>query len=221
MDGVSTRHSTSSRRNGAGPVSRALAGGATAGATATLGFLVLHAITISDIWFSAPMMLVAGAACGACLSWSHASVFSPGSVSTWIAWNTAQTGLLLCLGLVSLAVFSPQWSMTELMVDNPPLSELFGQALPLMGAFTAIGAVALWAVFSRRISTLPSVFAAVALLVLLLGHNAAIIGLVDIPARGYYLVAEMLGLIVILGISFTVIGLLLSQLSLRSRQRSD
>lgn len=188
-----------------------------AGAVATLGFLILHAIVITAIWFSAPMMLVAGAACGACLGWSHASVFSSGTASTWIIWNTVQTGLLLFLGLASLAIFSPQWSMAELMVDDPPVGALFGQALPLMGMFTVIGAIALWAAFSRRVSTLPSVLATVAVLVLLLGHNAAIIGLVDIPAGGYYLVAEMLGLIIVLGVSFTVIGLLLPGSSLRSR----
>ena len=111
--------------------------------------------------------------------------------------------------------------MAELMVDNPPLGELFGQALPLMGTFTAIGAIALWVAFSRRISALPSVLATVALLVLLLGHNAAIIGLVDIPAGGYRLVAEMLGLVVILGVSFTLIGLLLQRSLFRSRKRPE
>jgi hypothetical protein len=107
------------------------------------------------------------------------------------------------------------------MVAEPPLGELFGQALPLMAAFTVIGSIALWAAFSREASTLPSVVATVALLVLLLGHNAAIIGLVDIPAGGYDLVAEMLGLIVILGISFTSIGLLLPRSQLRSAQRPE
>ncbi|MEA3509895.1 MAG: hypothetical protein U9R51_00530 [Actinomycetota bacterium] len=95
----------------------------------------------------------------------------------------AQTGLLLFLGLASLAIFSPQWSMAELMVDDPPVGALFGQALPLMGMFTVIGAIALWAAFSRRVSTLPSVLTTVAVLALLLGHNATITGLVDIPAR--------------------------------------
>ena len=90
-----------------------------------------------------------------------------------------------------------------------------------MAAFTVIGGIALWAAFSRRASTLPSVLATVALLVLLLGHNAAIIGLVDIPAGGYYLVAEMLGLIIVLGVSFTAIALLLPESSLRSTRRSS
>lgn len=209
MEAVSTSRSTQTDGSNAGSIRRAIAGGATAGAITTLGSLILHAITISNIWFSAPLMLVAGAACGACLGWSHASVFSPGTTFTWVIWNASQTGLLLFLGLVSFAVFSPQWSMAELMVEDPPIGELFGQALPLMGAFIAIGAIALWAAFSRRISSLPSVLATVALLVLLLGHNVAIVGLVDVPAGGYYFVAKMLGLIVVLGASFTLIGLLL------------
>jgi len=221
VSGVEAVDPRSIERSGRGSDLRPVGEGATAGALATLGFLILHAIAISDIWFSAPMMLVTGAACGTCLSWSHASVFAPGTTSTWVTWNTAQTGLLLLLGLASLAVFSPQWSMAELMVDEPPLGELFGQALPLMAAFTVIGGIALWAAFSRRASTLLSVLATVALLVLLLGHNAAIIGLVDIPAGGYYLVAEMLGLIIVLGVSFTAIALLLPGSSLRSTRRSS
>jgi hypothetical protein len=84
-------------------------------------------------------------------------------------------------------------------------------------AFRVIGSIALRTAFSRRTSTLPSVLVTVALLVVLLGHNAAIIGLVDIPAGGYYLVAEMLGLIVVLAASFTAIALLLPGSSLRSR----
>ena len=221
VSGVDAAASPSIERSCRGLGLRAVGKGATAGSLATLGFLILHAIIISDIWFSAPMMIVAGAACGACLSWSHRSVFASGTTSTWVIWNTAQTGLLLLLGLVSLLVFSPQWSMAELMVAEPPLGELFGQALPLMAAFTVIGSIALWAAFSRRASALPSVVATVALLVVLLGHNAAIIGLVDIPAGGYDLVAEMLGLIVILGVSFTSIGLLLPRSQLRSAQRPE
>ena len=217
MEAVSASRPTSTGKKPGTSMGRTVAEGATAGAAATFAFLILHAIIISDIWFSAPMMLVAGAACGACLRWSHASVFAPGTASTWVIWNTAHTGLLLLLGLVSLVVFSPQWSMAELMVDDPPLGELFGQALPLMAAFTVIGSIALWTAFSRRALTLPSVLVTVALLVVLLGHNAAIIGLVDIPAGGYYLVAEMLGLIVVLAVSFTVIALLLPGSSLRSR----
>ncbi len=191
------------------PVLRAVGLGATSGVLATLVFLVVHAIAISDIWFSAPMVVVAGAGCGACLGWSHTVVFRRPSKGTWVTWNAVQTSLLLVLGVTSALVYSPRWSMAELMVDEPPLADLFAAALPLMVGFAAAGAVVLWAVFSRRIPALPSVVVTVTVLVLVLGHNAAIIGLVEIPAAGVRLLAEMFGLIVLVGVMFTLSGLVL------------
>ena len=127
--GVARRH----------PVLRAVGLGATSGVLATLVFLVVHAIAISDIWFSAPMVVVAGAGSGACLGWSHAVVFRRPSRRTWVTWNAVQTSLLLVLGTTSALVYSPRWSMAELMVDEPPLADLFAAALPLMFVLTAAG----------------------------------------------------------------------------------
>ena len=121
------------------PVLRAVGLGATSGVLATLVFLVVHAIAISDIWFSAPMVVVAGAGSGACLGWSHAVVFRRPSRGTWVTWNAVQTSLLLVLGTTSALVYSPRWSMADLMVDEPPLADLFAAALPLMFVLTAAG----------------------------------------------------------------------------------
>lgn len=38
-----------------------------AGAIAALGFAVAHALMITDIWFSLPMQMIAGALCDSCL----------------------------------------------------------------------------------------------------------------------------------------------------------
>jgi len=46
-------------------------GGAAAGALAALTFAAVHALLISDIWYSLVAMLAAGAVCGATIGWSY------------------------------------------------------------------------------------------------------------------------------------------------------
>jgi hypothetical protein len=81
----------------------------------------------------------ARAGSGACLGWSHAVVFRRPSRGTWVTWNAVQTSLLFVLGTTSALVYSPRWSMAQLMVDEPPLADLLAAALPLMFVLTAAG----------------------------------------------------------------------------------
>lgn len=46
-------------------MARIVISGAFAGAVSAFVFAIIHAVFISDIWFSAPAMMVTGALCGA------------------------------------------------------------------------------------------------------------------------------------------------------------
>ncbi|RMH01652.1 MAG: hypothetical protein D6706_01595, partial [Chloroflexi bacterium] len=61
--------------------------GALAGAVAVVAFTIIHHIFISNIWFSFPMMLVAGAVCGGCVAWSFGQPVERPSPGRWLRYN--------------------------------------------------------------------------------------------------------------------------------------
>lgn len=179
--------------------------GAAAGAIATALFMIVHAYAILPIWKMTVPMMVAGAICGLCIAWSYAKVADDRTAASWFALNGAYVLTLIALGVVSLVGFEPSWTFAELNSDNAPLGELFAEAIPLMVGFTAIGAIAVWLSFSRKWSALPPILLTEAALVLLVGHNVAIVGLVDLTKEGGSFVGMMFGLIILLGTTYAVI----------------
>jgi hypothetical protein len=83
-------------------------------------------------------------------------------------------------------------------LDGPP-TELFGQALPVTGAFTMAASVILSLLYRRGWRGFGAILLANTVLVALLGLNVSIIGLVAIPRSSLYLIAELFGLILSIG----------------------
>ena len=190
--------------------------GAAAGALAALAFAAVHALWITDIWFSLVAMMVAGAVCGATIAWSYGRLFEP-SIRTWLGYNAGYVVALAVLGLVSVAVFEPRTTMAEVLtLDGPPL-DLIGDALPLTIAFTLGTAVVLSALFGRTPGAFGAILATCAVLVVLLGLDVSVIGMIRIPTDSLYLVVELAALIVVLAGSFAaaVIALAWSQFGAR------
>jgi hypothetical protein len=194
--------------------------GAGSGAGATLLFLVVHHVAIMPIWFMAMPMLIAGAICGAAIAWSFPKTTHAPSIRTWAVFNGAYLVSLLALGIVSLLGFEPAWTFAELNVESPPLGDLFARAMPLMVAFSMIAAVPIWAAFGRRWESLVPILVTETLLVLLLGHNVAIIGLVDLTAEGWALLWLMFGLVAFLAVAYAVLAAALNSFVHRRRQLS-
>ena len=86
--------------------------------------------------------------------------------------------------------------------------DLLGQAMPLAAVFTVLMAVSITRLYGFSWSKFGVVLLTSVLLVLLLGHNVFIIGLVEIPRGSIYLVLEMFGLIILLNVVY-VIGFVL------------
>jgi hypothetical protein len=183
--------------------------GAVAGAVSAFIFTAVHDIFISDIWSMLAIMLVAGALCGAGLGWSYSLLVRRPSLRSWVAYNLLYDGMFILLGLVSVLIFEPVTTMAALIAVNGPPEALIGQAMPVTAVFTVIMAATISLIygFNNRFSL--SRFGAVLLtcttLVLLLGLNVSVIGLVSIPRGSWYLVAEMFALILVLNAVLVVV----------------
>lgn len=199
--------------------------GATAGVISAFIFVLIHDIFISDIWSMLVIMLVAGALCGAVLGWSYSLLVKRPSLRSWLAYNLLYDGMFILLGLVSVLIFEPVTTMAALIGTNGPPGALIGQALPVTAVFTVIMAVTISLIygFSYRFSL--SHFGAVLLtcttLVLLLGLNVSVIGLVSIPRGSWYLVGEMFALILVLNAVLVIVCAGLERKSLLHGRRVE
>lgn len=172
--------------------------GAIAGALSTVVFTVIHDLFISDIWFSLIPMLAAGALCGLCVGWSYALLVRRQSTGSWLRYNLIYVAMFALLGAISLLVFEPMTTMAAVVTANGPPDALIGQALPLTALFTLGMAVLVTMLYGPSWKRFGAVLLTCSVLVLLLGLNVSVIGLVSIPRGSLYLVAEMFGLIVAL-----------------------
>jgi hypothetical protein len=183
--------------------------GAAAGAIAALTFAVVHALWITDIWFSLVPMMIAGAACGASIGWSYGRLFVP-SIRSWLLYNASYVIALAVLGMVSVALFEPRTTIAELLTLDGPPADLIGDALPLTIAFTIGTAVVLSLLFGRTAAAFGAILVTCSVLVVLLGLDVSIMGLVRIPTESLYLVVELAGLIVVLAGSFAAVTIALA-----------
>lgn len=191
--------------------------GAAAGAVSAFAFVVIHDIFISDIWFSLVLMLVAGAVCGLCIGWSYRRLFSAPSVRSWWGYNLTYVAMFAALGLASVLIFEPATTMAALTAADEPPHELIGAALPMTIVFTLAFAAAITWKVGRTWGKFGAVLLTSSVLVILLGLNVSVIGLVEIPRGSLYLVAEMFGLIVFLNLVFAAVFMVLTRKRLSRR----
>jgi len=176
-------------------VARCLRSGSFAGALTAVGFAIIHHIFISNIWFSLLFMIVAGAICGLCVGWSYALLIIEPSIGSWWRYNILYVALFAFLGLLSVLVFEPITTIAALVAANGPPDKLFGQALPMTAAFTLIAALLINILYGKRWRHFLVILLTCTVLVLFLGLNVSVIGLVTIPRGSFYLVLELFALI--------------------------
>lgn len=178
--------------------------GAIAGTISALVFTIIHHIFISNIWFSLVMMLAAGALCGACLGWSYALLVKRPSLRGWLGYNLIYDGMFVLLGLVSVLIFQPVTPMAALISADGPPGALIAQAMPLTAVFTLLIAPTISLIYGFSWPRFGAVMLTCAVLVLLLGLNVSVIGLVSIPRGSWYLVMEMFVLILALNVVYAL-----------------
>ncbi len=177
---------------------RAAGSGAIAGGISVLVFTIIHHLFISKIWDSVAVMLIVGALCGASLGWSYALVAKTPSPGGWVRYNACYVFVLVLLGLISLMVFEPVTTVSELLQTQAPPIALFRRTLPLMVASTAATALTLSLLYRPDWRGRLVLFLTSTLMVFPLGLNLSILGLVEVSSTTLRLLAAMLGLILTL-----------------------
>lgn len=191
---------------------RAILYGALAGSISTLAFTVLHNLMINPIWFMLLPMLFAGAICGLFLGWSYVLLVKAPTRGGWLRYNAMYLLLLLVLGPVSLIVFEPVISISELLSSANGLpADLVRRVLPLVILYAIAMAVIVTAVFGRRWSGFLSVLAASISLMLLLGLNISALGLVSLASGWQILLLELFALILVLDLVFALVFMALGR----------
>ncbi len=190
--------------------------GALAGAVSTGVFIIIHGLLISNIWFMLLPMLVTGALCGALVSWSYGLLAAAPTLRGWLGYNLVYDGMLILLGLVSVLLFEPVTTIAALSAAGGLPLDLLGQALPMSAVFTLLMAFAITLGYGWHWQKFGVVLLTSVTLVLLLGHNVFILGLVDIPRGAFYLVLEMFGLILLLNGVYAALFALLAWRRLRA-----
>jgi len=178
--------------------------GALAGAVSTVIFTIVHEIFISNIWSMLVIMLFAGVLCGACIGGSYALLVERPSLPGWLLYNLILNGMLILLGIVSVVLFEPTTTIAALSAAGGLPLDLLGQALPMTAVFTLLMVIGITWGYGRSWERFGAVLLTTVLLVLLLGHNVFILGLVAIPRGAFYLVLEMFGLIILLNVVYVV-----------------
>lgn len=202
-------------------MARIVISGAFAGAVSAFVFAIIHAVFISDIWFSAPAMMVAGALCGACIAWSYTLLGISSSIGSWLRYNALYDLMFVLLGLISVLIFEPMTTLAELLALNGPPDELIRQTTPMTVGFMLTTAVILSAIYGWRRHRFAAILVTCIVLVLLLGLNVSTIGLVQIPRSSFYLIAEMFGLILALNAVYVVVFLALAGSTFRYANVAD
>jgi hypothetical protein len=188
--------------------------GAAAGAVSAFAFAIIHHVFISDIWFSLIMMMVAGAVCGLCIGWSYGLLVEAPSTGSWLRYNTLYVAMFGLLGAASVLVYEPVTTIAALVQANESPDELFGQAMPMTVVFTLATAALMSLMYRRSWLRLGAILLTCTVLVLALGLNVSVIGLVYIPRGSLYLIVELFGLILAINAVYVAVFIALERKSL-------
>lgn len=179
--------------------------GAIAGAASVVVFTVVHDLIISDIWWMLGPMVVAGALSGLCLAWTFERLFQRRSIATWVAYNAAYLAMFGALAAASVIIFEPVTTMAAISAEGGPVDELIVRALPLAGAFTLGTTGVLGRLLSRRWSDYLRLLLVITVLMVFLGLNVSVLGLVEFSGDALTPVVVFFGLIVLLDLVFAAV----------------
>jgi hypothetical protein len=172
--------------------------GALAGALSALVFTAIHQWLINPIWFALPVMILAGGLCGMCLAWSYALVIHTPTVGSWLRYNLLFLVMFVVLGLTSLIAFEPVTTIAALLQTNEPPRQLIGHALPVTGLFTLATAALLSLLYRPRWPGVGAILVTTVVLILFLGLNISVLGLVAVPRSAQGVLAEVFALLLAL-----------------------
>lgn len=190
--------------------------GAVSGVVVVVAFAVVHDLLILDIWFNIGPMVFSGALCGATLVWAYGAAVAEHTERAWTSYVAACGLLLVVLGGASLLAMEQRFTMGELVDDPNAFERLLPPALPWIAGATLVNTAVLWAWHGRRAGAIVPLLVSQALLVFLVGHQFAMLGLVEMSAQVLVVFAEFVGLTVFLAGGFAIGVRLLSERARRA-----
>ncbi len=154
-------------------------------------------------------MLLAGAVCGTCLTWSYTLAVPSPTTGSWVRYNLFFLTMFVALGLTSLMAFEPVTTIAALLQAQEPPRALIGRALPVSGLFTLATAALLSVLYRPGWRGAAGLLLTTGVLVLVLGLNISILGLVEVPRAAIGVLVEVLALLTALAAIYVgvVVGL--------------
>lgn len=178
--------------------------GALSGVISVVVFTAVHHVTISNIWPMLGVMMVAGAVCGLCIAWSYGRLSSCYSIGTWSGYNLSYLTVFAGLAAASMLVFEPVTTMAAISTRGGPVGDLIAQALPLTIGFTVVAPALIGAAHGSVRSDYFRVLLTVAVLMLFVGLNVSVLGLVDFSGASIAPAVTFFALVVLLDAVFAV-----------------
>ena len=117
-------------------------------------------------------------------------------------------GMFILLGIISVIIFEPVTTIAALIAANEPPQKLIQEALPMTVTFTLFMAIMINQLYGRSWKLFGIILLTCSLLVLLLGLNVSVIGLISIPKSSLYLILELFGLIISINTFYVFIFIL-------------
>ena len=189
--------------------------GAIAGFVSTLIFTIVHQILITDIWFSFFIMAAAGIISGIAIAGSYGKIIKTPSIKNWLGYNFIFIFMFVLIALCSILVFEPVTTAAEVIQAKIRPDELIKRALPLSGIFTASFSLIMGFIFGKKVIDYLLILLTNSILMIFLGLNVSIIGLVKIPSSFIYLVFELFALIITIFVVYAGVFIILERKNLR------
>lgn len=185
--------------------------GTVAGGVATLVFTWVHELMISNIWNTFPIMLMAGGACGALIAWSYFIVVNQLKMISWFLYNLIYFLMFVLLSVFSVLVYEPITTVAEVIARNEAPTHLISSVIPLIVVFLIGMTLVIGILFKAKWKQYLAVLVTSSVLIVFLGTNVAILGLVDVPNASFYLVLNFFILQLVLVIVYAVLFWVLAQ----------
>jgi hypothetical protein len=192
--------------------------GTAAGGIATLVFTWVHEVTISNIWNTFPIMLMAGALCGTLIAWSHFILVKQVNVVSWLMYNLIYFLMFVLLSVLSVLIYDPVTTVAEVIALNQAPTHLISRVIPLMVVFLVSMTLIIGFLFKATGKSHLAVLVTCFVLIIFLGTNVAVLGLVEVPKTSYYLIVNFFGLQLVLVITYAISFWILAQGILHSKK---
>jgi hypothetical protein len=147
---------------------------------------------------------VSGALCGGAIAWTYALLFPRPTFAGWLGYNLLYVAVLVVMGLVSLLIYEPVATVAALIAAGGAPTELIRQATPLSVVSIVLAAALIHRLWGQGVGQFLALLLSCTLVIVLLGLNVSVLGLVEFDSQGWVLVLYTYALTLLL--NFVYLG---------------